>query len=368
MNILVVHTYYAEYLDDLYSADPALGDLDFEEQRRRILATGFCLADVYSDGLRALGCDAQDLIVNADRLQARWAAEQGLSLSGNIHNQRRRIIAAQVDHYRPDVLYVFEWCPLGDGFLADIKSRVRLLAGQIASPLPESRTFSAYDLMISSWPPIVEHFRSQGIDAEPLKLAFDRRVWDRLCSLSRDRLESRSHMFDVTFVGGFAPSHTERILWLERLLEGLDIAIFGYGVQQTPEHSPIRSHHCGHAWGWRMYEVLKSSRVTLNRHARIDVRGRVAGNFANNMRLYEATGVGTCLVTEYKDNLAEMFEPGKEVVAYHDETDCIEKVRYYLEHEDERAAIARAGRERTLRDHTYAARLAELLEILQRRL
>ncbi len=117
-----------------------------------------------------------------------------------------------------------------------------------------------------------------------------------------------------------------------------------------------------------MYEVLRCSRITLNRHARIDVRGHVTTGFANNMRLFEATGVGTCLLTEYKDNLTEMFEPGREVVAYHDETDCIEKVRYYLEHEDERAAIARAGRERTLRDHTYAARLPELLEIIQRRL
>ena len=91
-------------------------------------------------------------------------------------------------------------------------------------------------------------------------------------------------------------------------------------------------------------------------------------NFANNMRLYEATGVGTCLVTESRDNLTELFEPGKEVVTYEDECDCIEKVKYYLDHEQQRAAIARAGRQRTLREHTYAVRMGELLQILTQRL
>ena len=42
----------------------------------------------------------------------------------------------------------------------------------------------------------------------------------------------------------------------------------------------------------------------------------MAKSYANNMRLYEATGVGALLVTDWKENLGEMFEPGKEVVAY----------------------------------------------------
>ena len=42
------------------------------------------------------------------------------------------------------------------------------------------------------------------------------------------------------------------------------------------------------------------------------------------MRLYEATGVGTLLVTDYKDNLHEMFIPGKEVVVYRDADEAVE--------------------------------------------
>jgi spore maturation protein CgeB len=360
MNVLIVCTYYLDFLDELYANDPLLADLDFERQRRAILDTAFGVGDAYSSGLRAQGCDAQEVIVNADRLQARWATEHQVTLTGNIHDQRRQIIAAQVDHYRPDVLFVFEWCPLGDMFLAEVKSRVRLLVGQIASPLPANRTFAAYDLMVSSWPPIVEYFRREGQGAEPLKLAFDRRVLDRLTVVPP--------RYDVTFVGGFAPSHTDRVPWLERLLEEIEIDVFAYGVENTPESSPIRHHHRGQAWGWQMYERLQQSRITLNRHARIDVRGNVVTNLANNMRLYEATGVGTCLITEERDNLRDMFDPGREVATYRDDTECIEKIRYYLAHPEERTAIAEAGHQRTLREHTYAIRVQELLDMFRRRL
>ncbi len=50
-----------------------------------------------------------------------------------------------------------------------------------------------------------------------------------------------------------------------------------------------------------MYQVLRRSRITLNSH--IDLAGREAGN----MRLFEATGVGAFLLTDFKDNLHTLF-------------------------------------------------------------
>jgi len=109
-----------------------------------------------------------------------------------------------------------------------------------------------------------------------------------------------------------------------------------------------------------MYEIFHKSLMTLNHH--IDV----AGEYAGNARLFEATGVGTLLVTDWKKNLHEMYEPGQEVVAYRSAEECAELVQYYLEHDEEREAIARAGQERTLRDHTYYQRMLEFSEIVQR--
>jgi spore maturation protein CgeB len=84
------------------------------------------------------------------------------------------------------------------------------------------------------------------------------------------------------------------------------------------------------------------------------------------MRLFEATGVGTLLITDWKRNLHEMFEPGKEVVAYRTPDDCGELIQYYLEHDEEREVIARSGQQRTLREHTYYHRAGELVGIVER--
>jgi len=42
----------------------------------------------------------------------------------------------------------------------------------------------------------------------------------------------------------------------------------------------------------------------------------------------------------------------------------IDKIKYYLEHNEERKAVAKAGYERTFRDHTYEKRFNEIFKII----
>lgn len=110
----------------------------------------------------------------------------------------------------------------------------------------------------------------------------------------------------------------------------------------------------------RTNNLRYNSRITVTGHAEF------AGPYANNMTLFEATGVGALLLTDYKSNLADMFVLDREAVAYRSPQECLEKVRYYLAHEAERESIARAGHERTMGEHTYTHRMRELDDILRR--
>ncbi len=365
---------YPEFLRELYAAGPGLADRSYDEQLRRLLDTGFGHADAYSEGMGRLGVEAIDVIADAEILQLRWAEEHDLSLPDDPRERLRRIVAAQVAHHRPDILYVFEWSPLGDAFLAEAKRGVRLLVGQVASPLPPNRTYAAYDLMISSYPPLVEHFRRRGKRAEHVKLGFDERILETLPPHLADGVRSREESgvakrrYDVTFIGGFAPSHTDRVAWLERVLREVSVDVFGYGIARVPEQSIIRRHFRGPAWGRTMYDVLRASRITLNLHARIDAAGEVLAPAANNMRLFEATGVGTCLLTDDRPNLADLFTPDREVLTFRDSDECVEKLRHHLADEPARRTIAEAGHARTLREHTYRRRMTELLAVLERHL
>ncbi len=360
MKVLFIHTHYEEFLADLYASDPEIEKMDYERQLRRIFASGFGTGDAHSHALRGHGFDTHDIITNADTLQTTWARENGISASDDRRDRRREIVAAQIDQLCPDVAVVFEWCPLGDDFLQEIKARIRLVVGEIASPLPPDRTFAAYDLMLSCLPPIVEHFRRKGTDTLPLKLAFDSRI--------EKRLGGAPARHDVTFVGGFGQTHADRITWLERLLQDLDITIYGYGLDRVSPESAIRRHHRGPAWGMKMYDILQRSKITLNLHTNFELDGHLVTNIAANMRLYEATGVGTCLVTEHTKNLSEIFAPGRQVATYTDFDDCAAVVMGLLADETRRQEIAKAGQARTLGEHTYEQRMREFGDILSARI
>ena len=109
-----------------------------------------------------------------------------------------------------------------------------------------------------------------------------------------------------------------------------------------------------------MFEVLARSRITINTH------GRVSGDAANNLRLFEGTGMGALLVTDARSNLGDLFEVGREVVTYRHPEECAEVVRHYLAHRHEAEFIAAAGQQRTLRDHTWRDRAERLVDLVHR--
>src|SRR5262249_10271686 len=73
-------------------------------------------------------------------------------------------------------------------------------------------------------------------------------------------------------------------------------------------------------------------------------------------------GCGGFLLTGWADDLESYYTPGDEVGCFTGVDELVAQIRYYLSHADEREAAARAGHERTLREHTYVARLARMFE------
>jgi spore maturation protein CgeB len=73
-------------------------------------------------------------------------------------------------------------------------------------------------------------------------------------------------------------------------------------------------------------------------------------------RNFEVPGCGGFLLTGRAENLDQYYADGKEIVIFDHSDDLIMKIRYFLKHEEERVAIARAGYDRTIREHTYARR------------
>ncbi|MBU0638088.1 MAG: glycosyltransferase [Planctomycetes bacterium] len=369
MRIAIVNTDYVGFAKWLYEQNPGLGAQSYDEQLRVRMHSLFGIADFWSTALRASGHEARDFLLNVAPLQKRWAREHGVRYAKGPWRMRFRrgvvpwlyraaderwmydILEAQLREYRPDVLYCLAIEAIGSEFLDRVRDTYRIAVGQHAAPLV-AHDLSSYDLMLSSLPNLVEHFREQGLRSEYFRLAFARPVLVRL--------QRGPKRYDLVFVGGLAGPHERGAQILERLCKTVNVAVFGYGGNLLPETSAVRAACHPPLWGLEMYQTLRDARLVFNRH--IDV----AGDYANNMRLYEATGVGTALLTDAKRNLTELFEPEREVLTYRTADECVERAQHYLTHDDEREALAQAGQQRVLREHTWERRMPELIGILER--
>ncbi len=371
MRIAIVDNYYRRFLAQHYADHPSLASESFEQQKQSLIEARFGTSDFYSKHLTDLGCEVVDLIPNCRELQVSWAREHGIWVSpfpvphrfyrvpvaGNILAVLPGFLSiakAQIRALKPDVLFCHDLTFFPAQALRELKQDVRLIVGQIASPLPPVSFLSGFDLIFTSFPHFVPRLEALGIASRYLKLAFEPGIADAFHGVERD--------IPVSFVGGMGHGHRQAIPLLEHLARHTPIRFFGYGASELPATSPIREKYQGEAWALDMYKVLARSRMTINRHI------AVAENHANNMRMYEATGMGAMLLTDQKDDLAEMFEPGREVETYRDRDEAVEKINALLSDGARLDSIAAAGHARTLRDHTFKDRMREILAVLNERL
>lgn len=85
-----------------------------------------------------------------------------------------------------------------------------------------------------------------------------------------------------------------------------------------------------------------------------------------NMRVFEAMACGAMLVTDRIANgLLDLFQDGRHLATFQTRDELLERVGYYLQHDDERKAIAEAGQAEVLAHHTYRCRGEQILETIQ---
>lgn len=81
-----------------------------------------------------------------------------------------------------------------------------------------------------------------------------------------------------------------------------------------------------------------------------------------NMRTFEVMASGSFLLTNWIPTIEELFVDGKHLVLYKTFDEMVDKIKYYLRHDDERERIAQAGYEEVMARHTIQHRVNRILE------
>jgi spore maturation protein CgeB len=102
--------------------------------------------------------------------------------------------------------------------------------------------------------------------------------------------------------------------------------------------------------------VFKCSKINLN----ISLRSIKNGI---PLRCMDIMGAGGFLLSNFQSDFLQHFVPDEDFVYFESKEDLLKKCRYYLEHDDERKAIAQNGYEKVKQFHSYEKRLEEIFEL-----
>jgi len=407
MRFLRITTNYPSYLNQFYTRNSDLKNKAYSSQHQQLIEDCFGWSDFWSHSMEPLGYQGKDCLANAEYLQKAWAKENNINFAEKYWIEE--ILLAQVKDYSPNVLFIDDYASFTKIFIDDLRqecSSIKLIIGWCGAPFIDNSIFSSYDIVLSNILEFVQVFRDQGRKAEYVKHAFDSRI---LSKINCDQPKSVNFSFIGSIFKG-SGYHLQREQFIKELVKKTDLEIWSdlslssakeinklpihqviYDFVQISRQFPIlipvisKTPKVRHylkktsrpslddyidpiiinnsnlpIYGLSMFQQLANSKLTLNNHI------NASSQSASNMRMFEATGVGTCLLTDWKENLSELFEIDKEVISYKSVDECIEKAKWLLEHPKEREEIAKAGQARTLKDHTFAQRAIQLDSIIKK--
>ncbi len=357
MKICFFTSYYPPFLDSFYKHHPEFFEMSFSGMQNLLLSKMFADTGAAYHYTLKKGNDAFLIIETCEPLQKQWAKENNIEY--NNENWKMKIAFEQIKKYSPDIFYIESVFEYFGEFIKSVSPYCKKIASFISTPLPVGLNLNGIHFILSSTPDFVKKFSELGIKSGYIHPAFDQRV------LSQINIE-KNKSIPFSFVGGWSEVHPIRKNALKELVAKTPIQIWGYGYKEqinikglkyfTNEYSKILKRYKGECWGLEMYNILQQSFVTFNIHESL-LKGNVG-----NMRMFEASGVGTMILNDAGSNLAAMFEPGKEIETYTNINEAIEKLNFYLNNKEKAIEIGKNAMKRTCKDYNYDIYIDEVLK------
>ena len=148
-----------------------------------------------------------------------------------------------------------------------------------------------------------------------------------------------------------------RVRLLERLIaRGIPLKVYGAGFPRWLGATTVRTAHTGRC-------VFREDKARVYRSAAGVLSTMHPAEMAGvNGRLFQATGCGAAVLTEYRRALPELYDIGHEVLAFHDFDELVGQASRLLNETGLTGRLGDAAARRAHRDHTYAQRVATILE------
>lgn len=157
----------------------------------------------------------------------------------------------------------------------------------------------------------------------------------------------------LTFAMASEITRRERLILLETLGKRFETRLYSFHSSQI-----LKSVKCFPPVDYltEMPKIFFCTKVNLNPSLKCIQTGIP-------LRAFDIMGAGGFLLSNYQEEMLEMFVPEQDLAVYESIEDAIEKTGYYIQHDDLRRKIASNGQEKVLESHTLQARFETIMQI-----
>lgn len=372
VKIFKAFTAYKGYLLSHYQRDPDLATKSYEEQRDALVFDAFPWIYSWANNNPFENIEIFETVHNCEWLQKSWSPNLDYG-----EGWQKLVLMDQIKNKQPNVCVLYPPEFFTNDFIEEIRHSVKhdiIIVGYDGINRENKYIFEGYDLIITCSDFISEKYVDIGKESYTLNFAFDRDILNRL------KLKYRP-IYKTGFSGSiFENIHQDRLELIKYIARNFPLEIRSEypGIYRGVNHLKkiarefltdydfnefwinykVWYQNKGPVYGLDMYQFLHDTKIVLNKH--IDTV-----KYAANVRMYEATGVGSCLLTDWKENIETIFIPDEEIVTYSSKEEAKDKIKFLLKNESVRTRIARAGQKKTLSTYTYQKNIPQLLNFIK---
>ena len=377
IKFLRISSIYSGFLKNI--SEQIKKDDSYEKILKNVFEIKYSVSNNISKELNKKSYECTEIIHNLETLQEKWLRQYG-----DI-NSKDEIIFQQIKYYNPEVLFIGDVNLLSKKFTEKVKSihSVKLILCFHCAPFSKKNldNLKFADTIITC---------TEGYQKK-IKNLIKNDVFLMHHAFQND-LEinfEEKRIFDVGFLGSLFLNdklHVGRINIIYNLIKNFDksyIAInfsklFMLDFLMFILNSIIKLNFFKNIkifykiiyififskkpiFGKNMFDVLKNTKILINKHIEDT-------EYAGNMRLFEGTGLGCLLITDYKKELEKLFKIDEDIVIYTSEKQIFEKINFYLKNNNTRINIAKNGYNKTKSFHNYLNRVNELDKFIKKKL
>jgi len=267
----------------------------------------------------------------------------GKQLAENLINGR--IVTLATD-FKPQIILTVKGESLNNKVIKSIKKADNKVVNWFPDPLNTwnlmFKIAPYYDYFLHFDPLIVKKLRTLGFKnvhylpfaAEIVKKMADKKI------------------YDVSFVGTYSKDREKKL----SNLTNFDLNI--WGDSRWFDSSLKKFTRGARVSQKKMKDIIKKSKININIHHNESGKGA-------NLRTFETTGSGGFLLTDYVDDLKNLFTINKDIACFENATEMSFNVRYFLKNNKYREKISSNGYKKAVNIHKYTKRINQMMDIIR---